>query len=53
MFTFWLILFGGIALFAGIITAMDWLARRQRRKVQKSYVRLPLRSFISSPARAS
>lgn len=36
MFTFWLILFGGMAVFAGIITLMDWLAGRQKRKAQKS-----------------
>ena len=35
MFTFWLILYGGIALFAGIITLMDWLAGGQERKAQK------------------
>jgi len=35
MITFYLILFGGIALFAVIITTMDWLARRQRRRAQK------------------
>ena len=28
------VLLGGIALFAGIITLLDLLARRQRRKVQ-------------------
>ena len=35
MITFYIV-FGGIALFAVIITTMDWLARRQRRKAQKS-----------------
>ena len=30
------ILFGGITLFAGIITVLDWLGRRQRRKAHKS-----------------
>lgn len=30
------ILFGGITLFAGIITLMDWLAQRQRRRAHKS-----------------
>ena len=33
--TTFLILYGGIALFAGIITLMDWLARRQERKAPK------------------
>jgi hypothetical protein len=36
MFTFWVILFGGMGVFAGNITLMDWLARRQKRKAQKS-----------------
>ena len=38
----YLMRFGGIALFAGIITAMDLLARRQRRRSQKGYAFLPV-----------
>ena len=34
MMTFYIVM-SGIALFAGIITAMDWLAGRQRRKAHK------------------
>lgn len=29
------IMLGGIALFAGIITSLDWWARRQQRRQQK------------------
>jgi hypothetical protein len=32
---FWLVLFGGIALFAGVITLLDWLARRKDRESEK------------------
>lgn len=35
MTTFYIV-YGGIALFAGIITLMDWLAGRQRRRSHKS-----------------
>lgn len=34
MMTFYVVM-SGIAFFAGIITTMDWLARRQRRKAHK------------------
>lgn len=34
--TTFLVMYGSIALIAGIITLMDWLARRQQRKAQKS-----------------
>lgn len=32
---FWLGLFGGITLFAGIITLLDWLTRRKDQQSEK------------------
>lgn len=32
---FWLVLFGGIMLFGGVVALLDWLARRKDRESEK------------------
>ncbi len=36
MIGFYLVLFGGISLVAGIVTMLDWFARRQKRRAHRS-----------------